>query len=132
MGNGGGQPGVVPPLAKSELVNGGSKRVLMIVLKGLKGPIDVVGAHYDSPNMQPWENSIKDDKKLAAVLTYVRSAWGNTGSPIAPEQVAEARKEFANQKTQWNSSEVMTMPADSEEGGGAAAPAPAAAPAKAP
>ena len=128
MANGTGQPKVVPPLAKSEFVNGGSKRLIMIVLKGVKGPIDGAGAHFDSPNMQPWENNIKDDKKFAAILTYVRADWGNAASPITPEQVAAARKEFANQKTQWNSSEIMAIPADAEVSGGAGDAPPAKAP----
>ena len=37
-----------PPLAGSEIVNGGSKRVGMIVLKGLQGPITVKGVQVSA------------------------------------------------------------------------------------
>src|SRR6188768_1171931 len=43
-----GVAGQYPPLAGSELVNGGSKRVGMILLKGLEGPIMVKGKPYGS------------------------------------------------------------------------------------
>ncbi len=125
-----GSPGSIPPLAKSEWVNGGSKRFLMIVLKGVVGPIDVAGGHYNNPAMVGWENNpaVKDEKKLAAILTYVRSAWGNTGSPISAEQIAAAKKEFANQKPQYPVAEVTAVPADAEVSGGAGDAAPAKAP----
>jgi mono/diheme cytochrome c family protein len=31
---------------------------------------------------------VHDDKHIAAVLTYIRSAWGNNATPVKPEQVA--------------------------------------------
>ena len=31
------------------------------------------------------------DQEVATVLTYVRQSWGNSASPVTPEQVAAER-----------------------------------------
>ena len=88
-----GIPNVYPPLAGSEYVNGGSRRLGMILLKGLQGPVTVEGHQFNGA-MPAWEKTLTD-KKISAILTYVRSNFGNHGGPITPEQIADARKEFA-------------------------------------
>ena len=82
-----------PPLAGSEITNGGSRRAAMIVLKGLQGPITVKGQQFGTAVMQPWESLT--DQKIADVLTYERQEWGNKGSPVTEEQIAALRKELA-------------------------------------
>src|SRR5438045_7744110 len=84
--NGLGVPGQYPPLAGSEFTTGGSRRPAMIVLKGLQGPVKVKGQQYGSAVMQPWESL--GDQKVADVLTYERSEWGNSASPVRKEQIA--------------------------------------------
>jgi mono/diheme cytochrome c family protein len=37
-------------------------------------------------------NHILDDAQVAAVVTYIRVAWGNSGTPVAPAQANELRK----------------------------------------
>ena len=128
-----GVAGQFPPLAKSEWVNGSEKRVVAILLKGLQGPITVLGAKNTYVgNMVGWESALSD-KKIAAVASYVRSQWGNTGPEISEAKVAAARKEFAAQKVQWTEAEVLQIPADATlpDAAGAAAPAAAGAPAPA-
>ena len=44
--------------------------------------------------MQPWESL--GDQKVADVLTYVRSEWGNTGGPVTKDQISALRKELAS------------------------------------
>ncbi len=73
-----GVAGQYPPLAGSEIVNGGARRPAMIVLKGLVGPVTVKGQQFGSAVMQPWEKTL-NDQKIADVLTFVRQEWGNTG-----------------------------------------------------
>jgi len=120
-----GVPNIYPPLAGSEFVNGGSRRLGMILLKGLQGPVTVEG-HAFNGAMPPWGTSLTD-KKISAILTYVRQAFGNTAGPVTPEQIADARKEFASHPDSWTEAEIKAVPADAELPGGAAAPAPASA-----
>lgn len=118
-----GVPGAFPPLVKSEYAIGGSKRLAMILLKGLQGPVKVSGVSYNGA-MPAWEK-ILSDKKIAATLTYIRQEWGNTAGEISPEQIATARKEFAARAEPWTEADLLAVPANEELAGGAAAAAPA-------
>jgi mono/diheme cytochrome c family protein len=122
-----GMAGQFPPLAGSEYVDGGEyneKRVVAIVLKGLKGPVTVKGATFN--NAMPAQEQQLNPKKIAAVLTYVKQAWGNKGGEIAEAQVATAKKEFANHSDQWTLDEIKQIPVDAKLEGAAAAGEPQA------
>ena len=116
--NGLGVAGQYPPLAGSEIVNGGSRRPAMIVLKGLQGPLTVKGQHYGTAVMQPWEKTLTDEK-IADVLTYIRQEWGNTAGPISPEGIAALRKELAGRTESWTEPDILAVPADATLPGGA-------------
>ncbi len=123
-----------PPLAGSEIVNGGSKRVGMIVLKGLQGPITVKGQQFGTAVMQPWEKTLTD-AKIADVITYIRQEWGNKGGPVSAAQIAALRKELANHPDSFTEATLHEVPADAELPGGepagakpAEAPSPVAPP----
>ena len=62
--NGLGVPGQYPPLAGSEFTNGGSRRMAMIVLKGLQGPVTVKGQQFGTAVMQPWDKTLTDQTDL--------------------------------------------------------------------
>ena len=130
MPNGLGQPGAVPALAGSEWVDGAEfneKRLVAIVLKGVKGPVTVKGANFNS-QMQAWEPL--GPKKIAAVLTYVRQEWGNKGGEITEAQIAAAKKEFSGHSDQWTMDEIKQIPLDAKLEGAAAPAAPGATQAK--
>ena len=112
-----------PPLAGSEIVNGGSRLPAMIVLKGLTGPITVKGQQYGSAVMQPWEKTLTD-QKIADVLTYIRQEWGNKGGPVSAEGVAALRKELAGRAESFTEHDLKAVPPETELPGGAAPGAP--------
>ena len=117
-----GVAGQYPPLAGSEFTTGGSRRPAMIVLKGLQGPVKVKGQQYGSAVMQPWDKTLTD-QKIADVLTYERSDWGNHASPVTAEQIAGLRKELASHPDSFTESEILAVP-DEDLPGGAPAGAP--------
>lgn len=88
--DGNGLPGAFPPLAGSEWVNGPVENLIRIQLRGLTGPITVKGQQFNSV-MPP--NATMSDDEIAAVLTYVRSNFGNSSSAVTPEQVKALRSE---------------------------------------
>lgn len=121
-----------PPLAGSEYVNGGTRRLGMIVLKGLQGPLTVKGQSFGTAVMQPWDKTLTD-AKIADVLTYIRQEWGNKGGPVAAAQIAGLRKELASHPESFTEADLKAVPEDAElPGGEAAGPKPATAPAPAP
>ena len=114
--NGLGVAGQYPPLAGSEFTTGGSRRPAMIVLKGLKGPVTVKGQKFGAAVMQPWDKTLTD-QKIADVLTYERSEWGNNASPVTAEQIAAFRKELASHPNSFNEPEILAVPDEDLPGG---------------
>lgn len=98
-----GLPGAFPPLDGSEWVSGNEKHLALIVLHGLSGPIEVKGQPWNS--MMPPHGPTLDDRQIAAVLSYVRSAWGNRSSEVAIETVTEMRAEFDGHAP-WTAAEL--------------------------
>lgn len=97
--NGMGVPGAFPPLAVSEWVNGPASRPIAILLHGLQGEITVKGATYNSA-MMPYGTSVPmSDDEVAAVLTYVRSTFGNSAPPVSASEVAKVRAATASRTT---------------------------------
>ena len=81
--------GPYPPLAGNPAVNAAdSAGIIQIVLNGRTGPITVNGTQYGG-NMPSWREL--SDADIAAVLTYVRTAWGNGAPAVSADQVATAR-----------------------------------------
>ncbi|BFM20095.1 PVC-type heme-binding CxxCH protein [Gilvimarinus japonicus] len=96
-----------PSLAGTEWVTGNPTRLIDIALNGLIGPIKVKGQDYAGHvPMTQFKNLLNDDE-LAAVLTYVRNAFGNSASVISAGQVASVRADSAQQKGFWKSSELQ-------------------------
>jgi mono/diheme cytochrome c family protein len=118
--NGLGVAGQYPPLAGSEFTNGGSRRMGMIVLKGLQGPVKVKGQEYGSAVMQPWDKTLTD-QKIADVMTYERSEWGNNASPVTAEQIAALRKELASHPESFVEHDILAAPDEDLPGGPATA-----------
>lgn len=87
--NGQGLAGAFPPLADSDWVAGDEKRLVLLVLHGLMGPIEVNGEVWNG--VMPGQGTLLDDEQIAAVLTYVRSEWGNDAPPVDVARVTELR-----------------------------------------
>lgn len=81
---------MAPSLTGAELSIGDPDAAILIVLKGIaKENMDYMGM------MAPLGAGLNDEQ-IAAVLTYTRNAFGNSATPITPEQVADARARFAD------------------------------------
>lgn len=88
---GAGLAGVFPPLAGSEWVVGKDTTLANIVLHGINGALTVKGTAYNGA-MPAFKDQLVD-AEIAALLTYVRSQWGNQGAAVSTETVAQVRKE---------------------------------------
>jgi len=87
--NGGGVPGLNPPLIKTTYVLGERSQLIQIVLKGLNQPIEVQGQTYN--NVMPSFAQLTDEQ-IADVLTYVRNSFGNKASAVSPALVKAERE----------------------------------------
>jgi mono/diheme cytochrome c family protein len=111
--DGQGLAGQYPPLVGSEWVlASGSARMIRIVLDAVQGPITVKGAQFNN-SMTPWRDTLTD-RQIAGVITYVRTQqeWGNTASPVTPEEVAAIRKKTERRPAlgPWTVTELLAIP----------------------
>ena len=87
--------GPYPPLAGNADVTGSdTANLILTVLNGRSGPIQVNGKTF-SGAMPAWKDQLSNDD-VAAVLTYVRSAWTNKAPVVTADQVAVARNPIAS------------------------------------
>ena len=102
--DGEGKEGVASPLAGSEWVTGSEKRLLRIALDGVRGPIEVKGRRYQLE--MPALRHVYGDEDMAAILTYIRRAWGNNASEITASFVGKVRVETAQRGDSWTAGEL--------------------------
>jgi len=88
--DGAGLAGAFPPLAASDWVAGDDRRLTLLVLHGLSGPIQVNGVIWNSA--MPAQGAALNDQQVADVLTYIRASWGNNAPPVDVATVSELRK----------------------------------------
>ena len=72
-----GIPGAFPALAGDPYVKGAKPPVIKTLLNGRGG--------------MPRFGDQLTNAQIAAAITYIRSAWGNAASPVAPKEVAILR-----------------------------------------
>ncbi len=102
-----GQDGVYPPLASSPYVNGDPERFARILLHGLQGRV-TVGTKEVVGVMPP--PVIETDEEIAAVMTYVRQAFGNAAPPVSPSVVRAVRERHASRVKPWEVTELEGTP----------------------
>jgi mono/diheme cytochrome c family protein len=83
-----GNPGVYPPLAKSDYLMANKNRSIGVVVNGASGEMTVNGLTYDSQMLVLG----LDDQQVSDVLNFVRNSWGNKGAAVKPQEVAAQKK----------------------------------------
>lgn len=111
---GNGLAGLYPPLVDSEWVTGSEERLIRILLHGLKGPVEVAGVQYPGtipmPAFGAGTSYNWSDDKIAYVLSYIRSEWGNEAGLITVEQVTTVREATAGQSGEYTAEELLALP----------------------
>lgn len=98
-----GQDGVYPPLAASPYVNGDPERFAKILLHGLKGKVQVGTKEVVGVMPRP---QIETDEEIAAVMTYVRQAFGNAAPPVDASLVRAVRARHERRAEPWDVAEL--------------------------
>ena len=85
-----GHPPVYPPLANNQSITMLSPvNSIRTVLNGGYPP--GTKKNMRPHGMPPFSHILNDDE-VSAVVTYIRVAWNNTGTPVTPAQANELRK----------------------------------------
>lgn len=104
QGSGQGIPGAFPPLSGSQWADAEDPNLpLAIVHDGLKGEITVAGNTFNG--VMPTFKGTLSSAEIAAVLTYVRQAWGNNAEAIDVSTV-EKHNETYGDRGPWTVDEL--------------------------
>lgn len=103
--NGQGVPRLNPPLDGSPRVNGQPEPLVALVLHGLQGPVTVRGQTYNGV-MPAWRDVLTPEE-IAAVLTHVRTSWGNQAEPVSIETVQAIARRTGSRNTFYT---IETLP----------------------
>lgn len=104
-----GKPGQYPPLAGSEWVDAkGFNRMAHIPLEGLVGSVQVEGKDWNA-NM-PAMGAALSDSDLAAVLSYIRTSWGNKAGPVTADDIKGIRKALGGNPQQLSPEQLKALP----------------------
>jgi mono/diheme cytochrome c family protein len=87
--DGGGVPGLNPPLEKTSYVAGSKTKLIRVILKGMNTHEDIEGETYT--NIMPPFNYLKD-QQISDVLTYIRNSFGNKALPVTIGDVKYVRE----------------------------------------
>jgi len=102
-----GLPGVFPPLAGSEWVNAQEGTPVKILLAGLSGSVTVKGQTYNG--QMPSFKQLSDDD-IAAVLSYLRSSWGNSAPAVTAASVKSVRESLKDRSEPWKGEAELGRP----------------------
>ena len=106
--DGAGMSRFAPPLIGSDWVLGDEKRLALILLHGMEGPVEVNKKVYDVPDILPVmpAHSTMDDATLTAILMYIRNEWGNNAGPIGKRTVGMTRVTAQGRVVPWTAKEL--------------------------
>lgn len=94
-----GLPGVFPPLADSEWVTGNPAVTIQIILHGVTGEMTVGGTTYNGA-MPTFKDKL-NDTEIAAVVSHIRTHFGNSADEVDAERVKAEREKTADHDKPW-------------------------------
>lgn len=108
--NGQGIDGLAPPLMNSEYV-ADAKRLALIVLHGLEGPVHVNGELYDMNLAMPGliRNQEISDKDIADIISYVTNAFSNRPVALKPDTIKDLREVKSASGMEYTEEELNGM-----------------------
>lgn len=93
---------IAPAFSGSPRLMGHSEYAVKTLLHGLTGALD--GKEYEGVMIAMDSN---DDEYIASVVSYIRNSFGNSGSFVSPEYVAQLRKETASKAGTYDFDELI-------------------------
>lgn len=93
---------IAPPFSGSQRILNHPEYAVKVMLHGLSGAID--SKEYEGVMIAMNSN---DDQYIASVLSYIRNDFGNSGTFVSPEYVAQIRKETETRNGNYSFEELM-------------------------
>jgi mono/diheme cytochrome c family protein len=93
---------IAPPVAGSRFALGAPEIAIRVLLHGKEGAY----------GLMPPVGGTLSDTRIAAVLTYIRREWGQTGTPVDAALVGAVRAATAGRTRPWTEAELALPDAD--------------------
>lgn len=93
---------IAPAFSGSSRLMGHPEYAVKTLIHGLNGALD--GKEYEGVMIAMDSN---DDEYIASVISYIRNDFGNSGSFVSPEYVAQLRKETAGKEGTYQFDELV-------------------------
>jgi mono/diheme cytochrome c family protein/glucose/arabinose dehydrogenase len=84
----------------------------------------ILGGKEGSLGMMPPLGASLNDDQIASLVTYIRRAWGHTGSVVSPLEVSEVRALSRSRTRPWTDAELQPAAGRGGRGGGRGQPPP--------
>ena len=97
--DGRGREKLAPSLLGSEFALGPAPVPVRVLMNGKEGAV----------GLMPPLGAGLTDQQIAAVLTYIRREWGQTGSPVDPGLVSQVRPQTAGRSRPWTDDELAKI-----------------------
>jgi mono/diheme cytochrome c family protein len=103
--DGQGVAGEAPPLTGSSWVTGPERRLIRILLHGVRGPIEVAGKTYNRE--MPGFGQVMTDAEIASLASFVRSRFGGMSGPVEPAAIRRIRTAAPQRRDPWTADELL-------------------------
>ncbi len=102
--------GMAPPLANSEHI-AKIKNLALIILYGLKGPVNVNGQLYEFNHAMPGlaNNKTLTDEDIADIISYVSNAFSDRPKGLKPDKIKELRTEKPKKGSEYTEEELLEL-----------------------
>ncbi len=111
--DGEGRDNLAPPIMQSEYVNGPSDQLILLLLHGLKGPVNVKGVTYDMNLVMPGikDNDMLSDKDIADIIIFVRNSFSFADPRVDYRRVTALRELTADRTDMYTEEELLNWKA---------------------
>jgi mono/diheme cytochrome c family protein len=108
---GDGIEGLAPPLRNSEYLTGSAKRLALVLLHGLKGPVNVNGKRYEFNGEMPGiaNNAAMSDQDITDLMTYLSNAFGKSTREIDASGIKALRSVKSTSGGAYTEEELMKI-----------------------
>ena len=89
MDDGKGLVKLIPPLADADFVFDKGDELACIIRNGMTGPVEVNGVTFNTD--MPANDRLRD-VEIAAIINYIRTAWGNDATAIPFSEIESQLK----------------------------------------
>lgn len=109
--DGEGVESLAPPLIHSEYVSGSSKKLALVLLHGLTGPIHVNKQRYDLNITMPGlgNNSHFTNKDILDVIKYIKNAFSESKTKLTEKDIENLRKVLPSSGSVFTEEELLKL-----------------------